>query len=204
MAIETDDFARAPRQRPERKLDALAHRHIGRQRLERGGGLLLVVAERDQRLLDVAMRVAQQQPAARQGPKVGTELALEFEQQALGGLLADARHLDQAAGLLRGHGLRQLGHAHARQQAQRHARTDAADLDQLPKGLTFSGSRKAIQQLRVLADDKMRQQRDFLAQVRQAVEGAHRHIDLVAHATAVDQDLGRGFFQQRSAQFAYH
>ena len=36
------------------------------------------------------------------------ELALELEQQPLGGLLADARHLDQAAGLLQADRLRQL------------------------------------------------------------------------------------------------
>ncbi len=50
----------------------------------------VAVAEREQRLLDVALRVAGD--AGRRSDRVA-QLALQFEQQALGGLLADAGHL---------------------------------------------------------------------------------------------------------------
>ncbi len=57
----------------------------------------VAVAQRDQRLQDVGLRVAGDASPAR---RVGAELALELEQQPLGGLLADARYLDQPAAFL--------------------------------------------------------------------------------------------------------
>jgi hypothetical protein len=67
---------------------------LGRQRLQRGCGLALVVAQRHQRLHDV-VAAPRRRGRRRRQRQVGAELALEFEQQPLGGLLADAGHLHQ-------------------------------------------------------------------------------------------------------------
>ena len=48
---------------------------------------------------------------------------------------------------------------------------------------------KAVQDLRVFAHHKVRDQTDFFAGGRQVVESSHGHIDLVAHAVAVHQNL---------------
>src|SRR3990167_2487702 len=191
------------RQRLQRQFDALAYAHIGRQGLEGGGGVFFAVAQRHQGLLDVALHIALHRASAGQ-VQVGAELALEFEQQAFGGLLADAGHLDDASAVLRADGLGQIGHAHARQHRQRRARPHAADLDELAKGLAFGRAAKAVQDLRVLAHHEVRQQRHFFARARQVVESAHGHVHLVAHAVAVDQDLRRILFQQGAGQLAYH
>ena len=135
---------------------------------------------------------------------VGPELALELQQQPLGGFLANARHLDQPPRLLQGHRLRQLGHAHARQHRQRGAWPHAGDLDQLAKCLAFTRCGKAVQQLGVFAHHKMRQQADRLTALRQVIKGAHRHLHLVAHAVTIDQDLGRILVVQRAGEFADH
>jgi hypothetical protein len=136
--------------------------------------------------------------------QVGAELALELEQQALGGLLADAGHLDQPPGLLRGDGLRQLAHAHAREHRERGARAHAADLDQLAERLALRRGGKAIEQLGVLAHHEVGQQRDRLAEGGQVVEGAHGHADFIAHAMAIDQHVGRVLEAERAGEFSDH
>ena len=136
--------------------------------------------------------------------EVGAELALQFEQQPLGGLLADARHLDQARAVLPAHGRAEFGHAQARQDGQRRARSDAADLHQFAEGRALGGGEKAVQQLRVLAHHEMREQRHRHAQGGQVVEGAHRHVDLVADAVHVEHHRGRRLVDQRAAEPADH
>jgi len=56
----------------------------------------------------------------------------------------------------------------------------------------------------VLAHDEVGVQADLRTGRRQAVEGAHRHVDFVADAVDVDEDLGRGFFQQGAGEAADH
>ncbi|KAG1378525.1 hypothetical protein G6F59_018106 [Rhizopus arrhizus] len=70
---------------------------------------------------------------------VRAQLAAHFQQQAFGGLLADAGHAGQAARFLQGDGLRQIRHRHAREHRQRRAGADAADRDQFAKGAAFAG-----------------------------------------------------------------
>ena len=50
---------------------------------------------------------------------------------------------------------------------------------------------EAVQQMRILAHQQMGVQRDLRAGRGQLVEGAHRHVDLVADALHVDQHLRR-------------
>ncbi|MCY1364587.1 hypothetical protein D9M69_513970 [compost metagenome] len=135
---------------------------------------------------------------------VGAQLALELQQQPLGGLLADARDLHEPAQLLRGDGLRQLAHAHAREQAQRGARAHAGDLDELAEGRPLLGGAEAVENLRVFAHDEVREQRHLRADVGQVVERAHRHVDLVADAVAVHHHLRGVALCERAGQFAYH
>ena len=47
----------------------------------------------------------------------------------------------------------------------------------------------AEQHLRVLSNDEVRQQRDALAERGQVVEGAHRHVELIADAVYIEDDL---------------
>ncbi|MNV79827.1 hypothetical protein D3C71_1733960 [compost metagenome] len=135
---------------------------------------------------------------------VGADLALELEQQPLGGLLADSRHLDQPAHFLQRHRLGQVLDANAADDGQRRARAHAGDLDQLAEGFTLAGGAKPVQQLRILAHDEMREQGHLRAGHGQVVEGAHGYLHLVAHAMAVHQYGGRVFLQQGAGQFAYH
>ena len=149
--------------------------------LHRRDRFLVAVAERQQRVEDVRRR--RRRPMDADGRReLGAELVLELEQEALGGLLADAGNLGQPAGLLQRHRLRELGDRQARQHGQR---------DRAPMPLIFSSWRKArrscsvseaVQQVRVLAHDEVREQRELRAVVGQVVERAHRHVDLVADA----------------------
>ena len=88
---------------------------------------------------------------------IGPHFSFELQQQSLCGLLADAWHLDQIAWLLQRDGLRQIRHTHARQHRQRGARPDTRNFDELPKGFTLGGVAKAVKNLRIFADHKMRE-----------------------------------------------
>src|SRR3569832_91307 len=87
------------RQRLQRLLDAFAHADVAGQRLQRRGRFLVDVAERDQRLQDVGLRVALRR--RRGNADVRADLALQLEEQARGRLLADAGHLHEPRGVLR-------------------------------------------------------------------------------------------------------
>src|SRR3954452_7637762 len=100
------------RERAQRLLDAGGDFDVGRQRLQGRARLAVAVAERDERLQDVGLRA---RGDARRRADGVAELALELEQQALGGLLADARHLDQAAALLQADRARELVDRESRQ-----------------------------------------------------------------------------------------
>ena len=78
-----------PRQGFEGLLDAFAHAYVGRQGLEGGGGFFFAVAQRQQSLLDVGVRIAGWRGRAGSG-KVGREFALEFQKQA-GSIACDLR-----------------------------------------------------------------------------------------------------------------
>jgi len=76
--------------------------------------------------------------------------------------------------------------------------TVIGDLHQLAEGGTLLGGEKPEQHLRVLAHHEMGQQRHALAERRQVVERAHRHVDLVADAADVDQQLRRVLRRQQA------
>ncbi len=66
-----------------------------------------------------------------------------------------------------------------------------------PEGRPFLGGAEAVEDLGVFAHHEVRQQRNPLAGMRQVVERAHRHIDLVTDAVAVHHHLRRIAFGQR-------
>jgi hypothetical protein len=72
------------------------------------------------------------------------------------------------------------------------------------KRLALGRRGKAVQQLRILAHDELREQAHAFAHGGQVVEGAHGHLHLVTHAVAVQQHLGGILLQQGAGQFAYH
>ena len=63
---------------------------------------------------------------------------------------------------------------------------------------------EAEQQVRVLADDEVREQHDALAGGGQVVERAHRHVHFVRDALDVEQELRRVFLEQDARQAADH
>src|SRR5690606_20170156 len=82
---------------------------------------------------------------------------------------------------------------------QRGARADAGNLEQLAEGHAFVVRQKAEQQLRILAHDELSQQRHLVADIRQVVEAAHRHVDFVADAADIDEDLRGILFGEDAA-----
>ncbi|CAM2144516.1 hypothetical protein PT2222_160069 [Paraburkholderia tropica] len=191
------------RQRLERELDAFGHARAGRHVLDGRDAFLFGIAEREQRVEDVAGVIGRRRRSGHRA-QVGAELALEFEQQTFGRFLADAGHAREARGVLHGDRLREVVDAHAREHRERHARADAADLEQFAKRGAFFDRAEAVEQMRVFAHDHLREQHDFFAIAGQVVERAHRHVDFVADAVAVDEQVRRVLFQQYAGNATDH
>src|SRR5471032_245139 len=79
-------------------LDAVRNAAAGRHSLQRLQGFLVGVTQRQQCVQDIRLRIRHGVRAT--GADVRTQLAFQFQQQALGGLLADTGYFDQAARLL--------------------------------------------------------------------------------------------------------
>ena len=73
--------------------------------MQRSGGFAVIVTQSQQRIENVMVLIVDGAWGAGQG---FGQFALEFEQQALGGFLADARNLDQSPDFLPGDGLGQI------------------------------------------------------------------------------------------------
>ena len=181
-----------------------ATRNAVGQLLDRGDRFLVAVAEREQRVQDVA-----RQPAARGGrrpPVVRSAPSLSFSSSSSRSavFLPMPGILRQPAGVLHRHRLRELGDRQAREHRERGARADAGDLQQLPERAPLVVGAEAEEQVRVLAHDEVREQRHALAGRRQVVERAHRHVDLVGDALHVEQELRRILLEQGAGEAADH
>ena len=95
---------------------------------------------------------------ARHRAEVGAELVLELEQQALGGLLADAGHLSGARFLQR-HRLREVGTLMP-DSTESAVRAPTPEILSSWRKARARVGREAVEQMRVLAHDEMREQRD--------------------------------------------
>ena len=65
---------------------------------------------------------------------------------------------------------------HTREQRQGQPRPHTADFDQFAKQTSILLDRKAIEQLRILTHNHMRQQHHFAAQRRQLEQRGHWHL----------------------------
>src|SRR5471032_193130 len=195
-------LALAFRQRFQRQFDAVRDTGAGWHVFHGCQRFLLRVTERQQGVQDIRVRIGRSMRTQR--AQIRTDLALQFQQQTLSRLLADAGHSHQAARILQGNRLRQVGDRHAGQDRQGHARAHARDLDQLAEHGPFGGIAKAEQQMRIFADGLVREQDHFFTHVGQIVKRAHRHIDFIADTLAIDQQLWRIFFKQSTGETAYH
>src|SRR5262245_35650326 len=155
LSIAIRQLALRLREQFQRLPDPVADRESIRQFLDHRERLLVRISERDERMQHVG-RHGRRPMHANGSRDVGTELVLELEQDAFGGLLADAGDLRQAPRVLHRDGLGELGDRETGQHRERGARADAADLEQLAERAAFALAAEAEQQVCVLAHDQVR------------------------------------------------
>src|SRR5574341_99743 len=168
---------------------ALGNGDAGGQLLESPPRLAFIIAKRKQRIGDVARLPVALCRRRRRRHRV--ELVTQFQQQALGGLSADAGYLRQPAAVLGTDGLAQVRDGEPGQDGERCARPDSGYAQELAERPPFGLGGEAEQLVRILAHDQVGVERDFGAGRGQLVEGAHRHVELVSHALHVHHDLRR-------------
>ena len=164
---------------------------------------LVAVAQRNKRMQHIG-RDWRGAVNADRGRYLDAELVFELQKQSLRRLLADAGNLGEAPRFLHRHCLRELRDRQTREHRQRSPGADAADLDELPERAPLGFGAETEEQVRVLAHNEMGEQRNALAEIRQIVESAHRHIDFVRDVLHIEQDLRRVLLYERSGQAADH
>ena len=175
---------------------------FSRQLLHCPARFALIITQRQQRIQNVvAERLAVLRPGSSKAAAAPGQLVAQFQQQTLGGLLADAGNLDQPAHFLSSDDMGQLSDRHAAQDSQCQLRPDATDFEQLPESSALVVGGEAIQLMRILAHDQLGVQRDFFADGGKIVEGAHRHVDFITDARPVHQHQRGVLFQQGTAEF---
>ena len=136
--------------------------------------------------------------------KYASDLAFKFQNKTLGRLFTDAGHSRQKRAFLLGDGLSQSIDRHAGKNGQSSAGADAGNFDELSESGALLCRAETVEQLGIFAHDEMREQRDFLSDVRKVVEGGHRNVDFIADAVDVDQNFRRIFFKKRAANASDH
>src|SRR5260221_12305083 len=181
------------RQELQRLANRIGERKIRSQLLHRALRLALIVAKAEERIDDVAARG--RSVGARAAHREGQPVA-QLQHEALGGLLADAGNLGEARRILRGHRRREVVHRKSGEHRERDLGTHATDFQELAKRGALARGEEAVEQVRILAHHHVREERHVLARARKMVEGAHRHVDLVAHAVGDDDHLWRVLLDQ--------
>jgi hypothetical protein len=172
----------------------------GRQRLQRRDRLALAVAERDQRLQDVALRARRHARRLHDGV---AELAFQLEEQSLGGLLADPGNLDQAAALLQ-------PTARASSSTDIPERIESAVRGPTPEILirrrNVARSSWVRKPNRIWASSRTTKCVSSVTRspARAGCRSSTSDVDLVADAADVDEDLRRRLGGERSGEAADH
>ena len=93
---------------------------------------------------------------------------------------------------------------HPRKNCQSGLGSDAGNFQQLAETLAFAAAGKAIQQLSIFTHHVVCEQRDFFAQMRQFIEGTHRHIQFITYPTDINHNLWRQFFDDLPGNTSNH
>ena len=113
------------------------------------------------------------------------ELVFELEQQARGGLLADAADGFEARLVAARHAVREFVGAQIRQHGQRELRPDARHAEQNAKRHAIVGAGKAVERQRLFAHVRVHVQ-GRRRRHRQASQRTQGHEHFVAHAAHVE------------------
>ena len=160
--------------------------------LQHAHDLAGLVTEREQRAVAPRLRPASARatPRRRAPSDSGKRSAISSSSRSAG-LAADAGDLREAHEILVAHALIEPFDAHARQHAERDARPDVRDLQQAAEQRALGLGEEAEQDVRVLAHDEMRDERQRLARIGQPIERRHRRLELVADAADVERQRRR-------------
>src|SRR5215469_5463802 len=168
------------------------------RRLEQARGLRGLVAEGHQRTEGLGLGSRSGRESARRSGSCRVQAVAHLDHQALGGLAADARHLDERGHVLALYAQRERLDADAREQGQRNLGTDARYPDQAAKETPLFLRTERVKHVSILADHEVREEPNLLADGRQMEEGRHRHLELIPETAGLHQQLRRSLCQDAS------
>jgi len=138
-----------------------------------------------------------------------TDLVLQLDDNAFGGLPANAGYLRERLHVAVGDGAAQGGDVHSTEHIEGELRPDATDgVDEQPEHIALGGGHETIQHVGIFAHGEVREQMHVVPGRRQFVERGKRDERFVAHAMDLDGDLrGQGineFAAKKSDHRATH
>src|SRR6185312_5994279 len=161
-------------------------------RLEQARRLRGPVAEGHQRTESLCLGTRPHGHGARCRRAACLQPVAHLDEQALGGLAADARHLDERGHILALHALCERLDTDAREQRQGDLRADTGDLDQAAKETPLVLRAECIEHVSVLTDHEVREKPHLFPDRRQVKESRHRGLELIAEAAGLHEQLRRG------------
>jgi len=132
------------------------------------------------------------------------ELVFEFEDDAFGGLFADAGDAGEGGVIAGADGGDEAVRADAAENRDSELGTDAADGEEFFKEAFFLLLREAEESELVFTDVRVDMKRGFCAFAGECGEGGDADGDVVADARALDDDLVRSFGEEASAKVGDH
>ena len=133
------------------------------------------------------------------------DLVAQLDDDALGGLLADALDFAQRGDVARDDEAAKDDRRDAVEHGERELRPDAADVvDEEEKEVALLRRGEAVEDVGVFADDEMREHFRFRAGLRELVVGRKRDVDVVADAARLDDEAHGQDFNDGAAQEGDH
>jgi len=132
------------------------------------------------------------------------EFVFEFENDAFGGLLADARDAGEGGVVARANGGDEAIGTDAAQDSDRKLGADAGDGEEFFEEALFLGLREAEEGKLVFADMCVDVEGDCAAFVRKGRVGGYADGYVVTYSGAFDDGLARGFGEKASAKMGDH
>src|SRR6185437_6434705 len=160
-------------------------------RLEQARRLRRLVAQSHQRAEGLGLGTRPRGHGARRVGARRLETVAHLDEQALRGLAADPRHLDERGHILALHAERERLDTQSREQRQGDLGADARYLDQAAKETPLVLGAERVEDMRILAYHQMGEQPHLFANRRQMEESRHGRLELIAEASGLHQQLRR-------------
>lgn len=133
------------------------------------------------------------------------DLVLQFDDDALGGLFADALCFRQSGDVAGDDACLERRHARAAKHVERSLGADAADVvHKQPEEVAFGGGHETVEDMRVFADGEMGEDFELRTSGREPVVAGKRNEHMISDTADIENDMRGERFDERAGKVCDH